>query len=317
MQEKDVVSKNYLSDPVRFAQICNNALFNGARIIDPEKLHDRTTAELNITGMTPKETEAVWKDRDILKLYDDKLFLLFFGVENQTDINYCMPLRCMLFDALNYERQRAAIQRKHRRDNDLSGAEFVSGFSITDRLIPVVTLVIYYGLEPWSGPKNLHGMLDIPPGFAQYRGMTADYQMNLLELRGIEDLEQYSGDLKALFGFIKYQEDKEELEKFVKQNEPLFRSVPQETAQAIAVLANVSKLEEYLTAEDENDDKEEINMCRALEEMMEDSRNEGIRQERRDAIRRVLKKLTPSEVIELGYSREEVDQALNSEEENG
>lgn len=267
MQEKDAVSKNYLSDPGRFAQICNNALFNGAQIIDPEKLHDRTTAELNITGMTPKGAEAVWKDRDILKLYDDKLFLLFFGVENQTDINYCMPLRCMLFDALNYERQRAAIQRKHRRDNDLSGAEFVSGFSKTDRLIPVVTLVIYYGLEPWNGPKNLHGMLDIPPGFAQYRGMTADYQMNLLELRGIEDLEQYSGDLKALFGFIKYQE--------------------------------------------------EINMCRALEEMMEDSRNEGIRQERRDAIRRVLKKLTPSEVIELGYSREEVDQALNSEEENG
>lgn len=29
MQEKDVVSKNYLSEPGRFAQICNNVLFNG------------------------------------------------------------------------------------------------------------------------------------------------------------------------------------------------------------------------------------------------------------------------------------------------
>ena len=64
--------------------------------------------------------------------------------------------------------------------------------------------VIYLGDIPWDGAKNLHELLDIPPELAQYKDKILDYRINLLEIRSIEDLEHYHGELKAFLGFLKY-----------------------------------------------------------------------------------------------------------------
>ncbi len=36
--------------------------------------------------------------------------------------------------------------------------EFLSGFHKTDRLIPVITFVVYYGSVPWDAAMDLHGL---------------------------------------------------------------------------------------------------------------------------------------------------------------
>ena len=198
---KDTVSKNYLSDPVRFAQLCNNALFDGTPLIHPEYLKELSTKESKVFGFQTKEMTALWKDRDILKMYQDQLLLAIIGIENQTEIHYCMPLRALLYDALNLESQRSSIQSGHRKQKDLSDSEYISGFSKSDRLIPVLTLVIYWGDIPWDGAKNLHELLDIPPELAQYKDKILDYRINLLEIRSIEDLEHYHGELRHFLVF--------------------------------------------------------------------------------------------------------------------
>lgn len=55
---RDNISKNYLSDPRRFAQVCNNTLFSGQHIISAEGLSELDAYERKITGLKPGEMES-------------------------------------------------------------------------------------------------------------------------------------------------------------------------------------------------------------------------------------------------------------------
>ena len=272
MKSKNAVSKSYLSDAQRFSQVCNNELFGGKDFIKPELLQELDPGSLLVEGIRPEELKVLEKYRDVLKVYKNQILFLILGLENQNDIHYAMPLRQMLYDVLKYESQRAEIEREHREKKDLKGAEYLSGMSKHDRLIPVVTLVVYWGSETWNGAKTLHEMLDIPPDLEQYKSIINDYRMNLLEVCSMKNLEEYSGELKALFGFVKYQKDKESMKKFVEENEALFRTMTPETVQAISVLGNARQLEKYLG---KGAEEEEIDMWQALEEMIMEGKSEG------------------------------------------
>ncbi len=76
------------------------------------------------------------KYRDILKIYDGHLLVLILGIENQSDLHLLMPLRQLLYDALRYESQRSEIARRHKKAKDLTGLEYLSGFSDHTRLTP-------------------------------------------------------------------------------------------------------------------------------------------------------------------------------------
>ncbi|MGN0988505.1 MAG: hypothetical protein ACI4OO_11805 [Otoolea sp.] len=218
-----------------------------------------------------------------MKMYQDQLLLAIIGIENQTEIHYCMPLRALLYDTLNLESQRSRIQSRHRKQKDLSDAEYVSGFSKSDRLIPVLTLVIYWGEDPWDGAKNLQELLDIPPELAQYKDKILDYRINLLEIRSIEDLEHFHGEFKAFLGFLKYGKEKSALQKFVTDNEAIFRSISPESVQAMAVLGNSRELERILPEDSEGE--EAFDMCEALREWMAESEEKGRTKERNNSIR--------------------------------
>lgn len=287
MGEKDVVSNNYLSNSDRFAQMYNNGIFHGQPLIRPEKLRDLTPREMTVlkhrtsafgSGSGRKEGNKdrtlLAKYRDILKIYDDQAILAIYGIENQTEIHYAMPLRHMLYDALNYEKQRAVIEQSHQEKKDLSGAELLSGFSMQDRLVPVMTLAVYWGTKPWNGPKELHEMLDIPPDLLHYKDRIGNYPMNLLEVRSIPNLEQYHGELKALLGFVKYQKNPALMKAFMAENQSLFQNMTMETVRAMTVLGNAKQLEKSVINHGD-EGKETVDVCEALEVMIEEGRKEG------------------------------------------
>lgn len=217
--------------------------------------------------------EVLEKYRDVLRVYDDQMMLLILGVENQNEVHYAMPLRQMLYDVLKYESQRVQVEREHREKKDLRGREYISGMTRSDRLLPVITLTVYWGKEAWDGAKSLYEMLDIPPVLSQYKDIINDYRMNLLEVRTMENLEAYSGELKALLGFVRYQKDKKELSRFVDENKDIFREMTAETIRAISVLSNARELDTYLKREGK--DEEVFDMCEALQEMIMDGKAEG------------------------------------------
>ena len=56
---------------------------------------------------------------------DDKAAYVLFGVEAQTDIHYAMPVRNVIYDALQYGRQVTEISKRNRKNSGQTGRKFI------------------------------------------------------------------------------------------------------------------------------------------------------------------------------------------------
>ena len=112
---------------------------------------------------------------------DGKAAYCLLGVENQSKVHTAMPIRNMLYDVLSLIGQVEAASRSYRQAGDYGKdtAEFLSSFHREDRVLPVITIVIHWGAEPWDAPLSLREMYSegINPRLLQY---VADYKVNLV-----------------------------------------------------------------------------------------------------------------------------------------
>ena len=215
----DKLTTKFMNHNDVFADAFNFFIYNGEKIIDASTLKPMDShILLDIFDWDkPKQSyKTVQKYRDVFKQavikYDDEAAYVLLGVENQTDIHYAMPVRNMIYDALSYAEQvsaRGYYNKKNKTAKD--GVEFLSGFLKNDKLIPVITLVVYFGVEKWDGPVSLHEMLDTNNDVVlKY---IQDYRINLIEPSGIkeEELELFTSDLKEVLTFIKFSKDSEKI----------------------------------------------------------------------------------------------------------
>ena len=118
---------------VGFADFFNYYLFEGKQVIKASDLCERDTTEvLSIFGTDKKEIQKQkWRDllkSAIIKSTEYGIFVLL-GVENQSDIHYAMPVKNMVYDAMEYSTQVNEAARLHKNAMDYeSGAEFLSDF---------------------------------------------------------------------------------------------------------------------------------------------------------------------------------------------
>ena len=215
----DKLTTKFMNHNDVFADAFNFFIYNGEKIIDASTLKPMDShILLDIFDWDkPKQSyKTVQKYRDVFKQavikYNGEAAYVLLGVENQTDIHYAMPVRNMIYDALSYAEQvsaRGYYNKKNKTAKD--GVEFLSGFLKTDKLIPVITLVVYFGVEKWDGPISLHEMLDTNNDVVlKY---IQDYRINLIEPSGIkeEELELFTSDLKEVLTFIKFSKDSEKI----------------------------------------------------------------------------------------------------------
>ncbi|MGI6502271.1 MAG: hypothetical protein ACOX1S_15640 [Anaerostipes sp.] len=73
--------------------------------------------------------------------------------------------------------------------------------------------------------------------------------------------------MKVLFGFIKYQKDKEKLQQFISKNKEIFSCVPLETCSTIEAVTNTKEIRKYM----EKNENGVINVCQAIEDMKKSS----------------------------------------------
>lgn len=91
--------------------------------------------------------------------------------------------------------------------------EYLSRMRQDDRLIPVITLVMYYGENPWNGAKSLCEMLHIPN---EIRPFVNDYKIFLIEARENKP-ELHNMKNIDLFNLIKILQDKSKSLKEVRE----------------------------------------------------------------------------------------------------
>lgn len=272
----NVVTKKYMSDNEKFADVFNYVLYDGRSVIRSEELIDCDPEELLATENKKGKFIIKDKTRDIKKGWilkkDNRAAYLMLGIENQTNIHYAMPVRNMLYDAVEYENQLKEYQNKHKVAGDLKGGELISGISKEDKLVPVITLVVYFGPNKWDGPRTLHEMFDIKD--KKILEYINDYKLNLLEPAVIEDTEKFKSDFKYVVDFIKHSKDKGRLKELMEENNNYFSRVPYDTAMLIKYCADIDvRVKE---------EKEETDMCKAIDDMMEDAREEGRREKEKE-----------------------------------
>lgn len=164
MGKKDTQAKRYMSDPKHFADAFNVSVFKGKQVVKADNLllQEMDPTELGII-IKDDAKDIVQKVRDVLKksilMNDGKTAFLILGIENQSEVHYAMPVKNLIYDALNYGQQINKIAALHRKDKDIKySAEYLSGFKKTDTIMPVITLTIYFGAKEWDAPRSLKEM---------------------------------------------------------------------------------------------------------------------------------------------------------------
>lgn len=143
MGQKDSASKKYMENNEIFADAFNMLIHKGNPVIKPSELTELNTTEL-ATLFDTKKLGVIRRYRDVLKLLTikktDRVAYVILGIENQSNIHYAMPVRNMLYDAIQYSNQIENLAKKACSKRADGSSEFISDINADDKLIPVITL---------------------------------------------------------------------------------------------------------------------------------------------------------------------------------
>ena len=275
MPKADTIANEYMRENEHFADLFNFYLYKGEQIITPESLTElNRSAAVMPFGSEEGSSEVTEKYRDVFKSVtiktDGNTSYALLGIEDQTHVHYAMPVRNMLYDAMSYSNAVDYITRQHRRKKEFGTGsdEFLSGFHKTDRLHPVITLVLYWSPDKWDGPVSIHEMLDTDN--EEILRYVPDYKINLLEPEQIQkgDFGCFRTQLGKVLEILK---DADDYEKFIQiiNSDPEYK-LSRESLELISALTGAS-----VTIPE---GKEEIAVRNAFVEMRRISKEEGLKE---------------------------------------
>jgi hypothetical protein len=263
----DVIQKQYWRNKDAFADFFNSYLFNGNEIIKPTKLVENDTDSSMVVDIDGADfTIQGARDNIETSMTHNGVEYAILGIDDQNFINYAMPLQVDKYDVVTYLRQYQQLRKHYNETNELSGNERMSGIKITDKLTPVVTVVIYFGSKSWDGPTSLCEMLRLPDELKPY---VNDFKINLVEVRD-NNLVFHNQDNRDLFSLLKIMYDgkadrqtkRQQLEQYSAQ-----RKVDQTVVKVIASVTNVN----MAIFEKEED----VTVCELWDEVKKEGMTEG------------------------------------------
>ncbi|MBE5863789.1 MAG: hypothetical protein E7295_13195 [Lachnospiraceae bacterium] len=293
MGRNDIMTNTYLKKAERSADLINCYVCNGKQLVTAEDIrlienvHYRVTEE-KTTGITRKKKCGDKRRRnqqlqlgevnmDLVEEVRFGMRVAIISTENQTNVHYAMPIRMLNEEAIMYHEQWQEIALEHEKKKNLKGAEYISGMAKGEKVRPVVLLVVYWGKEEWNGPRNLREMIDEEGYPEEIRNMITDYPLHLVEVRKKGVGEEFKSDLREVFGFLQRAEDADQLAAYVEENREAFRHMALDACRTLEVMGNMEILQ-YDDEDKEDDTGEEVmyDVCKAIQDMMEQSRQKGI-----------------------------------------
>lgn len=270
-----------------FSDIFNGLVFED-NIIKQQYLRTSSTESIY------KAENRVYRDqfRDVLKEYTDSCLLEIgsLGLENQSTLDDYISVRVMGYD---YTKYRSQIDRNKYP------------------LLPVITIVLNFSDKPWNNTKSLHSIMNIPDEFKSY---VQDYEVKVFDITFLEDevIERFTSDFKLVAKFFKNRRlgktDLFEDEKIIHV---------QELMDFLAVFTNDNRYKdiktELMKIENEGRPVKMCHVAQALEEKgIKQGIERGIKQERLNAIQRMLLKgLSKETILDLGYTEIEYAEIEN------
>ena len=234
----DTTCKQLLRDASCFADLCNALYFHGRQVIKPEDLISQENDVSTLIGKEPLPMETK-RYRDIVRKASINGDYMIIGVEHQSTLDKNMIIRILNYDAQLYINQ---VER---------GKE----------VYPVGTFVFYTGDKEWTYPKSLKESLKIPPEMEEHIN---DWKLPVLELKKMDPQILKSKRLKEVVEISQsmLEGDYEKL----RTN----RMISVENYKMAAILTHTDIKEEDLPEGDE------INMCKAMDQLFQRFENQGI-----------------------------------------
>ena len=298
-----------------FADAFNFYLYDGKPVICPEQLHELDTAELALPYGTDGAASPVQRFRDSLKelsaMEDGRAAYLLLGIEGQTSVHYAAPVRNLLYDALQYAKQveQAAKSRRMTGSHKNHGrGEFLSGFYRDDRLIPVITLVLFFSPDAWDAPRSLHEMMAVQDPVIL--SMVPDYQIHMVvpaEIR-TEDFGKFRTSLGDVLTFIKYSKDKQKMQEWFRDAKE-GRMFGKKEVDVLNACVNAKIRMES--------NEEEMDMCEAFRQMIEEATEQATAKATKQTTERVQLNSIKNLMHNLHMTAEQAIAALGISEAEG
>lgn len=243
MGDKDITEKMLEDNNDIFADIVNVLLFKGERVVNDNSLADAVVK----SQYKDNKGKLHEQERDISKYWKKgDVDIVIYGIENQTRIENRMPVRIFGYEGASYREQ-------YNNKN----------------MIPVITMVLYYGTErKWNIPKKLKSLINIPKGLDEY---VNDIKVNVFEIAWLTDeqISKFTSDFKIVANFFV---NKRRNKDYIPDDRTTIKHVD-EILKFLAVMTGDNRYEEILA------DKEGVsNMCDVAQRLEDRGIQKGIKQ---------------------------------------
>lgn len=253
-----------------FADVCNAVLFHGEQRIQPQRLQpmnirqgvlerkrERKKKKKGKNGLSITDYRDAVFESELSIMSDDSFTYVILGIEHQSHVDISMPVRCMLYDLVQYKSQ--LNQLSESRSDEDTDVDFLTKLSPMDRLTPVVTIVLYTGDTPWDFPLSLRDILKIEEIPVELEDYIPNTKLPILDVKHSPSVDALHTGLQQVFTACRYsaKHQSEQLYQYISQ-EDLFKHMPTMLANLAITLVNIN-LGEFSK-------KEETNMCEAVEE---------------------------------------------------
>lgn len=253
MGQKDISEKILEDYNDVFSDIVNVLIFQGKQVVKPEELADtKLRSYYKADG-----TKLHEQNRDVAKLWTaGGIIFAVCGLENQTTIDYDMPLRVIGYDGAAYREQLLNKKNKQR--------------------YPVMTLILYYGKRHWKAPRTLKERINVPKGLKDY---VSDYRINIFEISYLteEQVKMFQSDFQIAADYFVQTRKGEKYQ----QNTKIMEHVDA----VLNFLSVFTEDRDYLKV-DLSKHSGGINMCVVLQEAKLFGIREGIERGRQEGIER-------------------------------
>ena len=270
MAEKDLLEKTLEEHNDVFADIVNALGFGGEELVSPESLKPGPTASIYEDPDGRKREQH----RDVVKYCTQSgVVLALFGLENQSGEDYDMVFRMMSYDGAAYK------QQKGRR-----------------KKYPVISFVLYYGLEHWKAPQSLREAIVWPDektadgcSWQKIIELVPDYRINLVEVAFLprEVRERFTSDFRIVAEYFHAKRTETEAE-FVAGPEG-HRNI-RHVKEMLDFFREFTGDERYLEMSREMERRSEKGECVMSCSMLDYAENKGIQKGIREGVRKGVRK---------------------------
>lgn len=161
-----------------------------------------------------------------------------------------MPLRVFGYDGASY---RDEINQDKIVIDENTGHKR----KIRQKRYPVITIILYFGRQPWNKPLRLFDVIDVPD---KLKPFVNDFKLNIIDVPRLtsEQVQRYKGDFRIIADYFVQRTSK-------KEYVPLDKTIqhPDSLLKLMSVLTNDSRYAELI--KENSSEMEGMKMCDVLD----------------------------------------------------